>query len=66
MGNPVVHVELIGPDPARLRAFYSQLFGWDAPAASILNHPRWLRVRNLTVGFKIAILVPFTVDKASV
>ena len=31
MGNPVVHVELIGPDPARLRNFYSQLFGWDAP-----------------------------------
>ena len=34
MGNPVVHVELIGPDPARLRAFYSQLFGWDAPAGA--------------------------------
>jgi len=34
MGNPVVHVELIGPDPARLRAFYAQLFGWDAPAGA--------------------------------
>ena len=34
MGNPVVHFELIGPDPARLRAFYSQLFGWDAPAGA--------------------------------
>jgi predicted enzyme related to lactoylglutathione lyase len=31
MGNPVVHFELIGPDPALLRDFYSQLFGWDAP-----------------------------------
>ena len=31
MGNPVVHVEVIGPDPDRLRAFYSALFGWDAP-----------------------------------
>ncbi|MFN2517856.1 MAG: VOC family protein [Jatrophihabitantaceae bacterium] len=31
MGNPVVHVELIGPDPARLRDFCAQLFGWDAP-----------------------------------
>ncbi len=31
MGNSVVHFELIGPDPARLRAFYSQMFGWDAP-----------------------------------
>ena len=34
MGNPVVHFELIGPDPARLRHFYSQLFGWDAPAGA--------------------------------
>lgn len=34
MGNPVVHFELIGPDPARLRDFYSQLFGWDAPAGA--------------------------------
>jgi hypothetical protein len=31
MGNPVVHVELIGPDPEALRAFYGALFGWDAP-----------------------------------
>lgn len=34
MGNPVVHFELIGPDPARLRDFYSQLFGWDGPAGA--------------------------------
>jgi predicted enzyme related to lactoylglutathione lyase len=34
MGNPVVHVELIGPDPALLRHFYAQLFGWDAPAGA--------------------------------
>ena len=34
MGNPVVHFELIGPDPARLREFYSALFGWDAPAGA--------------------------------
>jgi predicted enzyme related to lactoylglutathione lyase len=34
MGNPVVHFELIGPDPALLRRFYSQLFGWDAPAGA--------------------------------
>ncbi|UFS59814.1 VOC family protein [Subtercola endophyticus] len=31
MGNPIVHVELIGPEPARLRQFYGALFGWDAP-----------------------------------
>lgn len=36
MGNPVVHVELIGPDPGRLREFYAQLFGWDAvPGAPV-------------------------------
>ena len=34
MKNPVVHFELIGPDPARLRSFYADLFGWDAPAGS--------------------------------
>ena len=34
MGNPVVHFELIGPDPARLREFYSRLFGWDAAAGA--------------------------------
>jgi uncharacterized protein len=34
MGNPIVHVELIGPDPGRLRDFYSRLFGWDAASGS--------------------------------
>jgi predicted enzyme related to lactoylglutathione lyase len=34
MGNSVVHFELIGPDPPRLRAFYSRMFGWDAPAGA--------------------------------
>jgi uncharacterized protein len=34
MGNPVVHFELIGPDPARLREFYGALFGWTEPAGA--------------------------------
>ena len=34
MGNPVVHFELIGPDPGILRDFYAQMFGWDAPAGA--------------------------------
>jgi predicted enzyme related to lactoylglutathione lyase len=34
MGNPVVHFELIGPDPDALRGFYRELFGWDAPAGA--------------------------------
>jgi uncharacterized protein len=29
MTQPVVHVEIIGRDPARLRAYYADLFGWD-------------------------------------
>jgi predicted enzyme related to lactoylglutathione lyase len=29
MGNPVVHFEIIGADPAGLRSFYGELFGWD-------------------------------------
>jgi predicted enzyme related to lactoylglutathione lyase len=29
MAQPVVHVEIIGRDPARLRAYYAELFGWD-------------------------------------
>ena len=29
MGNPVVHFEIIGTDPSGLRAFYTELFGWE-------------------------------------
>jgi uncharacterized protein len=29
MGNPVVHFEVSGRDPARLRDYYAALFGWD-------------------------------------
>src|SRR2546421_3498139 len=29
MRNPVVHFEIIGTDPAKLREFYHDLFGWD-------------------------------------
>lgn len=34
MGNPVVHFEIIGPDPDALRAYYAALFGWDAPSGA--------------------------------
>jgi predicted enzyme related to lactoylglutathione lyase len=30
MGNPVVHFELIGPNPQQAATFYSDLFGWHA------------------------------------
>lgn len=29
MGQPVVHFEIIGTDPARLRGYYADLFGWE-------------------------------------
>ncbi len=29
MGDPVVHFEIIGADPARLRRYYGALFGWE-------------------------------------
>lgn len=34
MGNPVVHFEIIGPDPDALRSYYAALFGWEAPAGA--------------------------------
>jgi uncharacterized protein len=29
MGQPVVHFEIIGSDPAMLRRFFGDLFGWE-------------------------------------
>jgi hypothetical protein len=29
MGNPVVHFEVSGEDPHKLRTYYSQLFDWE-------------------------------------
>ena len=29
MGQPVVHFEIIGKDPAALRSYYGDLFGWE-------------------------------------
>jgi predicted enzyme related to lactoylglutathione lyase len=29
MGQAVVHVEVIGAEPAKLRSFYGDLFGWE-------------------------------------
>jgi uncharacterized protein len=29
MGRPVVHFEIIGRGPARLRDYYGELFGWE-------------------------------------
>jgi uncharacterized protein len=29
MGKPVVHFEIIGTDPEKLRSYYGELFGWE-------------------------------------
>jgi predicted enzyme related to lactoylglutathione lyase len=34
MGQPVVHFEIIGPEPERLRGFYGDLFGWEFDTSS--------------------------------
>jgi predicted enzyme related to lactoylglutathione lyase len=43
MPHPVVHFEVIGQDPARLRQFFGQLFGWEfdtpSPVAREVSEP---------------------------
>jgi predicted enzyme related to lactoylglutathione lyase len=43
MGNPVVHFEVTGEDPEKLRSFYGGLFGWEfdtsAPVAKAISQP---------------------------
>jgi predicted enzyme related to lactoylglutathione lyase len=34
MGQPVVHFEIIGKAPGKLRDYYGDLFGWDFDASS--------------------------------
>lgn len=29
MGQPVVHLEVVGSDGDKLRAYYAELFGWE-------------------------------------
>lgn len=43
MGHPVVHFEIIGNDPAKLRSYYGELFGWEydtsGPVAAEVSEP---------------------------
>jgi predicted enzyme related to lactoylglutathione lyase len=43
MGQPVVHFEIIGKDPEKLRRYYGDLFGWEfdtsAPVAQAISQP---------------------------
>jgi predicted enzyme related to lactoylglutathione lyase len=43
MGQPVVHFEIIGKDPAKLRSYFGELFGWEfdtsSPVAEAVSTP---------------------------
>ncbi len=43
MANQVVHFEIIGKDPERLRKYFGELFGWQydtsAPVAEAVSEP---------------------------
>jgi predicted enzyme related to lactoylglutathione lyase len=38
MGQPVVHFEILGKDPEKLRSYYSELFGWEINADNPVNY----------------------------
>jgi predicted enzyme related to lactoylglutathione lyase len=38
MGQPVVHFEVIGQDPDKLRGYYSELFDWKIDADNPMNY----------------------------
>ena len=43
MGQPVVHFEIIGKDPAKLRNYFGELFGWEfdlpSPVSEAVSDP---------------------------
>jgi predicted enzyme related to lactoylglutathione lyase len=42
MGQPIVHFEVIGKDPAKLRSYFGDLFGWTfdmTPVADAVSEP---------------------------
>jgi len=38
MTRPIVHFEIRGRDPARLREFYTELFGWKIDASNAIGN----------------------------
>jgi predicted enzyme related to lactoylglutathione lyase len=47
MGQPVVHFEIVGQDPAKLHDYYSQLFGWEIAADNPMRYGVVAREGNL-------------------
>lgn len=54
MAQPVVHFEIIGKDPARLRSYYADLFGWQcrtpSPVAEQVSDPDNYGFLDLVTG----------------
>ncbi len=48
MGQPVVHFEIIGKDPEKLRSYYSELFGWEFDSNNPMNYGTVAREGNVT------------------
>jgi predicted enzyme related to lactoylglutathione lyase len=38
MGQPVVHFEIVGQDPEKLKRYYSDLFGWEFDSDNPANY----------------------------
>jgi predicted enzyme related to lactoylglutathione lyase len=36
MGQPIVHFEVIGKDPEKLRTYYGELFGWEFDTSALV------------------------------
>ena len=36
MAQPVVHFEIIGKDPQKLRGYFGELFGWEYDTSSLV------------------------------
>ncbi len=47
MGQPVVHFEIAGQDPAKLHEYYSELFGWEIQADNPMHYGVVQREDNL-------------------
>jgi uncharacterized protein len=55
VGQPVVHFEIIGTDPAQLRGYYGELFGWqfqvgDATTEAVSEPGNYGFVEGATTG----------------
>ena len=48
MGQPVVHFEIIGKDPQKLRSYYSELFGWEMDSNNPMNYGLVTRDGNVS------------------